>query len=183
MTTEPPVVRPWNIYEAPTETPGDQDLEHLAHRILGLKDATRREVLYALREGRMSHAELEKRLERNPGLIHRALKALGHDGLVIQQVNARQKPVTRSYRLTPSGAFVVELIDRFGVAAERVPLELKTETGTYILYSREVADKAGNRERRYFFSKKGNAVKDARPEPSPAHHRVIVPHASAPVLE
>lgn len=183
MPPETPAARAWNVYEAPADAPGDQDLEHLTHRVLGLKDATRRDVLCALREGRMSYAELEKALERNPGLIHRALKALEQDGLVIQQVNARQKPVTRSYRLAPSGAFVVDLIDRFRVAAERVPLELKTETGTYVLYSREVADKAGNRERRYFFSKKGNAVKDARPEPSPAHHRVIIPHASAPVLE
>ena len=184
MSSEPePSRRPWQAYQVEPEFPVEGELEHLAHRILGMKDPTRGAILCRLREGRRGHAQLERELGCNPGLVHRALRALEQDGLVLQQVDARQKPVTRSYRLTPSGGLVVELIERFQAAADRAPLELTTETGTYILYSREVTDEAGHRQRQYFFSRKGTAVTDARPESSPLHHRVIVPHASAPVLE
>lgn len=172
----------WQVYEFTNDRPEAGELEHLAHRILGLKDPTRREVLEALRTRQKSHADLEKELGRNPGLVHRALKALEQDGLVLQRLNARQKPVVRSYRPTPSGGFVLDLFDRFQASAATRPLEIKTETGTYILYSR-MALKEGRRQRVYFFAKKGNKVHDARPEPSPPSFRVMVPHASAPVLE
>lgn len=177
------MVESWQIYELKPEPPEPGGLEVRAHRILGLKDTTRLEVLWRLRDGRRSHAELENDLDRNPGLIHRALKALEGDGLVLIRVNARQKPVVRSYGLTPSGGLVVDLIERFRVAAKQNPVEVKSETGTYVLYSREVATKSGTRQRVYFFAKKGSRVKDGRPASWLPNQRVVVEHASAPVLE
>jgi DNA-binding HxlR family transcriptional regulator len=172
----------WNVFEFDAPPSDENELATLTHRILGLQDSTRRDVLDALQFDRRTHSELERNLKRNPGAIHRALTHLVSDGLVLQQVNARKAPIIRHYSLTPKGTYVLDLMHRYRRAASDSPIEVKTETGTYVLYSRGSSKSSGGR-REYFFAMKGQIPAKARPENMLPAKRLTVPHRKAPLLE
>lgn len=172
----------WAIYELPHTPPEESELEAIAHRILGYKDDTQLRILYAVGNGPKRFKDLQAATEKPDGQLTRALATLHEEGLLVERVNAREKPVVKTHDLSPRGAIVLDLIQRLHEVAESEPFEVRTARQTYVLYARLTQQADGTRQRVYFFAPKGTNPEDATPAPAPAKGRVVIEDDGRPRL-
>jgi DNA-binding HxlR family transcriptional regulator len=89
--------------------PPEPDMEYRqAHHLLGSDNPLDREILESLvgRPHRFSELKPLLKAKRDHNLTM-ALERLRRDGLIAQRVDARRKPVVKSYELTHLGILVV----------------------------------------------------------------------------
>lgn len=164
----------WTLYELPHTPPEESELEAIAHRILGYKDDTQLRILYAVGDGPKRFKDLQMATEKPDGQLTRALSSLHEEGLLVERVNAREKPAVKTHDLSPRGAIVLDLIHRLHEVAQSEPFEVTTGETTYVLYTRLIRAEDGSRQRVYFFASKEDEPEDAEPAPAPTRGRVVI---------
>ena len=99
-----------------------QDVEfRLAHALLGSTNPLDREVLVSLVGRPRRYSELKPLLgEKAENNLTMALDRLRRDGLLAQTVNARRRPVVKTYQLTDLGVLVVFRMNQMIPAHESV---------------------------------------------------------------
>lgn len=172
----------WTVYEWPETPPPQEPLEQVAHRLRSYKDDTPLRILHALTTGPKRFKELQEVTGKPDGQLTRALSTLHDEGLLVERMQAEEKPATKAHDLAPKGMFVLELLERFHEAAEGEPFEVRTPEHTYVLYSERIQE-GGGWKRRYFFVEKGTEQGDASPSPLPSDSRVVITADGTPLLD
>lgn len=172
----------WVIHELPHTPPEESEIEAIAHRILGYKDDSQLRILYAVSNGPKRFKDLQAAAEKPDGQLTRALSALHEEGLLVERVSAREKPVVKTHDLSPRGAIVLDLIQRLHEVAQSHPLEVRTAGQTYVLHVRLTKRADGTRQRVYFFVPDGTDPEDATPSPAPPKGRLVIEDDGSPRL-
>lgn len=102
--------------------PPEPDIEYrLAHKLLGARSDLDRRVLGALVGHPQRFSELKHLLDgRKDANLTQALARLQRDGLLRTRMDARTKPVIKTYELTQLGALVVFRIAQMSPVHESI---------------------------------------------------------------
>lgn len=103
----------------------------LAHALLGGTNPLDREIVLSLVGRPKRYSELKPLLgEKAENNLTMALDRLRRDGILAQTVNARKRPVTKTYHLTDLGVLVVFRMNQMIPAHESVQALLRGRGAT-----------------------------------------------------